>query len=110
MEHFGHFFEFFAALNSAYIVSNHFIQSLILKINNHFVGIDNDLKLIHKLEKNNRDRLIQEGDSCAGVPNAEGVVRKLNEEIEKITVRITELDEKIATAILGHRIGCPVIF
>lgn len=98
MEHFGHFFEFFAALNSAYIVSNHFIESLITKVNNHFKRIDEDLNLLHKLQKNNYERLIKEGENCVGMANAEMIAKNLSDQNENISHRINALEQTIETA------------
>lgn len=101
MEHFGHFFEFIAALNSAYIVSNHFLESLVGKINNHFSNTRGDLKLITELHKNNSDWLISEADKCVGNESAQQTLKALEkdngvneEEIKALETELAEAERK----------------
>ena len=60
MEKFGHFFEFIAAVNSAYIVSDYFIESLLEKVNSHFKLLKFQFEGIRKNQTNNKEKLFEE--------------------------------------------------
>jgi Mg2+ and Co2+ transporter CorA len=78
---------------------------LIRKVNNHFVYIEKELKLISSIQSNNIERLIAEGDKCNGIGNAEAVVRKLNDENEAIQKNISSLHTELEHSIQQNSIS-----
>lgn len=57
MESFGHYFEFFAALNSAYIVGNEFFKLLAAIIDRHFSKVESQHKYLSEILKGLDEKL-----------------------------------------------------
>jgi len=65
MDRFGHFFEYIAAINSLYIVSEEFIKSLVESIDSDFKGLKKRFNGLKDNQKENVERLsiLKEKDS-----------------------------------------------
>lgn len=95
MEHFGHFFEFVAAANSVYIVSDEFLKILIGKINSHSKELKNLLIGISKNQENNINQLGSEIEKVDEDPGFTTTVDRLKQEANILTTDITNLENDI---------------
>jgi hypothetical protein len=92
LEKFGHFFEFIAALNSAYIVSDHFVDSLMDRINGHFNLLEDLI--------NQKNSAIQEIKKRLQKSDFNGLASKtktdLNSKAKTLEVEIEDLKKDIS--------------
>lgn len=71
MESFAHLFEFLAGINSAYIVSDHFLKSLIEKVFKPFHELDNRTHSCRQIWNNTNDKLIDIASNLKPADRAE---------------------------------------
>ena len=95
MEKFGHFFEFIAALNSAYIVSDFFIESLLKKINSYFEKLNKRLDGIRKNQTNNVIKLSEQVKGLGNLGFFKQTVDRLSVKAAGIEEKFDNLDDDI---------------
>lgn len=97
MEKFGHFFEFIAALNSVYIVSDTFLETMLKKINSQFDNLRNTLGGLKKNQENNVFELGVQLTKLTS-PSGDNTRRRLTEEGSSIQDNISTLSRQINEA------------
>lgn len=98
MEKFGHFFEFIAAINSIYIVSDAFMEALLHKINSEFVMISKSLEGIKDNQVNNLQKFRGEVQKVHHNQGTENIEREYSEKARNIESAINKLGSDISEA------------
>lgn len=103
MNNFSSFFEFIAALNSAYVVSNHFVESLIFKINRSFNELTTRLKSLKEVHSNNGEQLREESNSCGS--ECEAVIKELFDKESTLKDRFLALEKDLADSMAKNGVS-----
>jgi hypothetical protein len=90
LEKFGHFFEFIAAANSAYIASEDFGTTVATKVKSPLVDLQNDFSLIEKLNANNHNRFFEQINKLT--PKEQSTLKEV---INKLSIELNGMQSKI---------------